>query len=224
MEFVPAKYFYPNGNRPRLVVIHDMEYPKTSGAAEWCAKFFAWQLGGEGPQSSAHFSIDNDSIVQSVKETDGAWHCKGFIQGQEVNRISIGIEHAGYAHQTETEWRDAYGSSMLQQSARLVADLCTRHGIPPVRLSLDELHSGASGICGHNDIVKATGTGDHVDPGAGFPWDWYIGLVRAGVNKDKPNVAVHSTHLPFLVIVAAVAMVGTAGYLMWKKPAFLPEY
>ncbi|MDB4997481.1 MAG: hypothetical protein JWM74_4913, partial [Myxococcaceae bacterium] len=67
----------------------------------------------------------------------------------------------------------------LELSAELVASLCVKHDIPPVRLSPDDLKAGARGICGHADCTKATGIGSHWDPGPGFPWDWYMTRVRA---------------------------------------------
>jgi hypothetical protein len=156
-----------------------MEFPEKSAGAEWCAGFFS---GPNAPKASAHFAVDDDSIVQCVKETDGAWHTPGSLPakgGREINRSSIGIEHAGYARQTEAEWLDAYGLAMLERSAELVAQLCVRHQIPPVRLDPAALVRGEKGICGHVDCTKATGVGSHWDPGPGFPWDWYMARVRS---------------------------------------------
>lgn len=130
----------------------------------------------------SHNCVDNDSIVQCVKDEDGAWHTPGSLPskgGREINRSSIGIEHTGYAKQTSSEWLDPYSMSMLQLSAELVALLCIKHNIPPVRVSAEDLKAGAKGICGHGDCTKATGVGSHWDPGPNFPWAWYMERVRA---------------------------------------------
>jgi hypothetical protein len=177
MQFIQAKSFYKGGNAPVLIVIHDMEYPERSNGAEWCAQFFA---SGQ-VRASAHYCVDNDSIVQCVKDEDGAWHTPGALPtkgGREINRSSIGIEHAGYAKQSASEWLDPYSMAMLQLSSELVASLCVKFGIPPVRLSVDDLKAGAHGICGHVNCTKATGVGSHWDPGPNFPWDWYMARVR----------------------------------------------
>lgn len=177
--FKQAKHFYKGGNEPALIIVHDMEFPERPTGAEWCADFFA---GPNAPKASAHFCVDNDSVVQCVLEEDGAWHTPGALPakgGREINRSSIGIEHAGYARQTADEWRDAYSTAMLELSAELVADLCKLHDIPIVKLSPDDLRQpGARGICGHVDCTKATGVGSHWDPGPHFPWDWYLARVR----------------------------------------------
>lgn len=223
-QFIQAKHFYNGGNHPRLIVIHDMEYPKKDGTAVWCGKFFAGLLGGEAPHSSAHYGIDNREIVQYVREEDGAWHAPGYLAGQEVNRISIGIEHAGYARQSPGEWQDSYSGPMMQMSAQLVAELCNRYGIPAKRLTLDELRAGESGICGHVDITRASGSGTHTDPGDGFPWDWYMGLVNANLAPpSRPgSLAAVSSRLPLLLLgLTVLGMVGAASYMVlgWK-----PQY
>lgn len=181
-KFLQAKNYYRGGNRPNLIVIHDMEYPERPTGAEWCADYFATSA-----KASAHYCVDNDSIVQCVLDTDGAWHTPGSIGGVEINRQSIGIEHAGYAKQTAAEWRDAYSTAMLEMSARLVAELCVKHMIPAVKLSPEQVRAGARGICGHDDCTKATKVGSHWDPGPHFPWDWYMERVRA--HMEIPTLA-----------------------------------
>jgi N-acetyl-anhydromuramyl-L-alanine amidase AmpD len=180
MKFIQARHYYSGGNQPRLIVIHDMEYPERPTGAEWCAEYFA---GPNAPAASAHFCVDNDSVVQCVHESDGAWHTPGRLPdklGVEINRSSIGIEHAGYAKQTAEEWADEYSQAMLKQSAALVADICLRHDIPPVLLTAQDLKlEGIRGICGHDDCTKATGVGSHWDPGPHFPWAWFMVLVRS---------------------------------------------
>ena len=189
MKFVQAKHFYSNGNDPKLIVIHDMEYPENNQGASWCADFFA---GPNAPSASAHYAVSATEIVQMVKNTDGAWHTPGMLGGKEINRFSIGVEHAGYAKQTRDEWLDDYSMQELELSAGLVALLCHEHSIPPVKLSVDDLKAGnMHGICGHADCTKASGSGSHWDPGPNFPWDWYMGRVKA--HYDLLNTAVPVT-------------------------------
>ena len=188
IKFTQAHAYYKGGNDPKYVVIHDEEYPEKSTAAEWCAGFFALPSS----KASAHYAVDNDSATQMVKDTDGAWHCPGSLNGHEVNRVSLGIEHAGYAKQTAEEWTDEYSLSMLEISAELVAQKCVEFDIPPVRRTAEELKQGLYGITGHDDVTKATGTGSHWDPGPHFPWDWYMARVGfhyqlASLVKEKPT-------------------------------------
>lgn len=185
MQFVQAKNFTPaNRTSIRLIVIHDMEYPEKPTGAEWCADFFAGRNGMTAPKASAHYAVDNDSIVQCVRDEDVAWHAPG------ANADGIGIEHAGYANQTRAEWLDDYGVAELQLSSQLVAELCAKHDIPPVRISAAEMKAGAVGILGHADVTLASGKPGHTDPGPNFPWDWYLERVRAHYDllRSTPEV------------------------------------
>lgn len=172
MRFLQAKNYSKGRKGPvTLVVIHTMEAPEKEATAENVASWFA---GKDAPQASAHYNVDSDSTVQSVLETDTAWHAG------PVNGYSIGVEHAGYAKQTAAEWADTYSLACLERSAELVADICTRHGIQPVRVTAEDLAAGArAGVCGHVDVTKGLKAGTHWDPGPHFPWDFYLARVRA---------------------------------------------
>lgn len=188
-QFIRARHGYFDGsNRPRWIVVHTMEYPKTLDAARWCANYFATDV-----RKSAHYCIDAGTTIQSIQETDGAWHTPGFAAGLEVNRNSIGIEHAGYANQSPEAWSDSYNAAMLDRSADLVADIANRHGIPVRRLSIDEIRAGTPGIAGHHDFTIATGVGSHTDPGFAFPWDSYLHRVnergRSAISASRPRVS-----------------------------------
>jgi N-acetyl-anhydromuramyl-L-alanine amidase AmpD len=164
------------GRRLRAIVIHTAECGEVSGAAESLAD---WGAGPNRPKASWHFAVDCDSITQSVDVLNVAWHATS------VNPQTIGIEHAGKAAQTLAEWRDPYSAAMLELSARLVAVLCERYVIPVTRPSLVDIQKGWEisralplGIIGHWDVTRAIqGSGNHTDPGPGFPWDDYLARV-----------------------------------------------
>lgn len=163
-----------------LIVIHDMEAPDKQDTAHNCALFFQNQtpqgtlINGhpfEGG-SSAHYMVDAISVFQGVRDADVAWHAPN------ANHDGIGIEHAGYARETASDWASSYNEAMLKISAKLTAKLCKQYSIPIVRLTLDDLKGGKSGICGHVDVTNALcGGSGHVDPGQNFPWQHYINLV-----------------------------------------------
>lgn len=153
----------------QLIVLHSMEAQEKGSTAENVASYFA---GANAPKASAHFCIDNDSIIQSVKLTDTGWHCKN------ANANGVGIEHAGFAKQTEAEWLDDYGKAMLELSAELVAALCHQFNIPVRRAKFAGKNNPQvieSGICGHADVPLH---GSHWDPGKGFPWSYYLERVK----------------------------------------------
>ena len=172
IPFLPARNYTPSRARTiEVIVIHDMEYPEKPDSAMWCAEFFA---GPAAPKASAHYSVDNRAIVQSVADHDVAWHAPG------TNANGIGIEHAGYAKQSRDEWLDDYSRSELAVSAALVRRLAATYGIPIQWLGADALKiRGARGITGHRDVSLAFG-GTHWDPGPNFPIEVYLDLIRSG--------------------------------------------
>jgi N-acetylmuramoyl-L-alanine amidase CwlA len=148
-----------------------MEYPEKGDSAEWCARFFAG-MQGAAPQSSAHACVDNNSIVQCLPWDRVGWHAPG------ANQYGIGIEHAGYARQTASDWQDTYSIAMLDLSAWLVAELCTKFKIPIDFVDAESLLTGLPGITTHAEVTKAwPEKGSHTDPGKGFPLGRYLRAV-----------------------------------------------
>ena len=83
-----------------------------------------------GLNASAHYFVDTERIVQSVKDSDTAWHCGkergGSYYNDCRNANSIGIEMCdskrdGTVKATEQTIRNA---------AELAAALCERYGLP----------------------------------------------------------------------------------------------
>lgn len=186
IPFKQAKNYRKGRVRPvQLIVVHSMEAPEKGNTAESVASYFA---GSNAPMASAHFCVDADSIVQSVRLEDTAYHCKN------ANANGIGIEHAGYAKQTLNEWLDEYGKEMLERSAELAASLCHQFSIPVRRakfVSKNNPQVIESGICGHAEVPLH---GSHYDPGAGFPWTYYLERVEfhyggAKKTQDAPLIA-----------------------------------
>lgn len=153
------------------IVIHTMEAAEHPGTAENVA---AWFAGPNHPRASAHYNIDSDSVVQSVREKDVAHHCPG------CNRRGIGFEHAGYARQGNDDqgWQDEYSQSMLRLSAQLAARVAQRFDIPIEFVDADGLLAGKRGITYHSAASEAFKKSDHYDPGKHFPLDQYLQLVR----------------------------------------------
>lgn len=187
MNFKQAKNYTPAARSTiDLIVVHDIECPETTHAAEAVA---AWFAGRDAPRASAHYCVDLDSIVQCVRDQDVAWHAPG------VNSISIGIEHAGYARQTRPEWLDAFSLGMLLRSAELSAGLCIRYNIPIRRVDSDGLLNRARGLCGHIDVTKAFGRSTHWDPGPNFPWELYLQMVTGF--KAMQGAALQAAAAPY---------------------------
>jgi hypothetical protein len=156
----------------RLIVIHDMEAPEKATTAEAVQSYFA---RSDSRVASAHLCVDSDSVARCVHDADTAYGAA------HANSIGLHVEHAGYGRQSRAEWLDAFGKAMLELSAEAVARWCVAYKIPVVKLSGADLQAGKHGICGHKDVSDAWPSTGHTDPGPGFPWDYYLGRVRAHV-------------------------------------------
>lgn len=153
----------------RWIVLHSMEAPEKGDCAELVARYFA----RPSTKASAHFCVDNDSIVQCVPAERVAWHAPG------ANQYGIGIEHAGYARQTAAQWRDGYSLAMLDLSARLCAELVHHFAIPCEFVAAADLRAQRAGITTHREVTRAwPDKGTHTDPGSGFPLREYLDAVR----------------------------------------------
>ena len=182
MQFIQAKnYTIAHREACDWIVIHATQGAERPGQAINSANRFAG-IGQDAPKASAHYIIDPTTVVQCVRETDVAWHCPG------ANRRGLGIEHCGLSEQTPEQWADEGSEAELQQSAILAASMCQKWGIPPVKLSVDDIQKGMRGIAGHVDFTNAFPQlgGTHQDPGPNFPWDHYIELVAAAIDAVTP--------------------------------------
>ena len=156
------------------IVLHCMQLDEASTTAERCARFFAGQPphSPETPGTSAHACVDDDSIIQCVPWDKVAWHAPG------ANQLGIGLEHAGWARQSKSQWLDEYGLRMLRRSSWLCARLCEKFKIPLQICDTKMLIAGEPGITTHAFVTEAFKRGDHTDPGANFPLADYLELCR----------------------------------------------
>jgi N-acetyl-anhydromuramyl-L-alanine amidase AmpD len=149
----------------RYLVIHVTE-GRFWGSVGW--------LQNDKAEASANYVVSRaGKIVQLVHLSDIAWHSGN----AQMNRESVGIEHAGATD-------DPVGFTMRQYraSARLAAWLCRGSLIP-----IDRHH-----VIGHAEVP---GT-DHTDPGRYWNWPLYIRLVKEyAYPKPFPKLYVSSTTL-----------------------------
>jgi N-acetyl-anhydromuramyl-L-alanine amidase AmpD len=221
IPFLRARYFNVANNRKiDLVVVHDMENPEEPDAAEKVARWFS---GKTSPEASAHYCIDNNSIVQCVLNKDIAWHAPG------ANHNGVGIEHAGYASQRAEQWADPYSVAELELSARLTRMLCANYSIPIAYVDAAGLKAGRRGITTHNAVSLAFKRSTHTDPGPNFPMAHYIELVR-GTPLDTVPTAQEVrlvVNAPVVTILSHAAWNGgyiqvgaDGGTFSWAAPNF----
>ena len=157
---------YQSASRPNSTPITQIVIHVTQSSAASAVSWFA------NPRAdvSAHYVVraSDGAVVQSVPETDIAWHAGN----RSVNGSSIGIEHEGYVGNCAS-----LTEAMYESSARLVAHLAIRYGIPA-----DRRH-----IIGHSEVPDPTnpkklgGADGHTDPGRCWNWPHYMSLVRAQI-------------------------------------------
>ena len=81
------------GNSIKYIVMH---YTANNGDT---AMNNAQYFHNNSVQASAHYFVDENSVVQSVRDSDGAWHCGGSLESSHhplhgicMNRNSLGVE------------------------------------------------------------------------------------------------------------------------------------
>ena len=174
--------------KSKWVVLHTMETGENSSIAE---NIGAGWFTNPNAQASAHYCVDDNSIVQGVNEGDYAW-----ASGPTGNVNGIQIEMAGRAAQSRADWLDDYSRAMLERTAALTADICKRHGIPVRVLTDEQVARGEAGITTHASLARVFRETDHSDPGPNFPWDFFMERVQAhaggtggSVNEPAPAPA-----------------------------------
>jgi len=125
------------------------------------------QFANSKSEVSAHYGIENNTIHQYVRDGDTAWHAK------QANPYTIGIEHSAAPGRPATQ-------ETINTSARLLADICSRHNIPINR----------GNVIKHSEVVntKCPGT---------IPIDEIISkAIAIQKGDDMPNAGdVHNAYL-----------------------------
>lgn len=130
-------------------------------------------------QASAHYQIENGTIISCLDEDVTAWHC-GAI-GYDNNSHTIGIEH-----QNSTGVPNWLVSNENQEkSAKLVAEIATRRGIP-----IDRNH-----IVRHNEMP-----GTATDCSGGLDIDWIVKRAKEIAGGVQPTPSTQKGEITMYLI------------------------
>jgi photosystem II stability/assembly factor-like uncharacterized protein len=145
------------------IVIHTTEAP-------YAAAIRTFSYAGGNASADYVIRSSDGAITQMVRETDIPWHSGN----RQYNATSIGIEHEAFVHDCS-----GYTNAMYRSSARLVAYLTRKYGIP-----IDRTH-----IIGHYQVPDPYHPGEfggfahHIDPGPCWDWRKYMRLVRIDAGR-----------------------------------------
>lgn len=92
-DLINNNYYKGDNRQIKYIVIH---YTTSRSSTKGSAKSSRDWFNNPNAQASAHYCVDDDSIIQCVEDKDSAWHCgtKGTYYCECRNANSIGIEMA----------------------------------------------------------------------------------------------------------------------------------
>lgn len=142
------------------VVIHTIE-GSAMGALSW------FNSSSNPYGTGALLVISQTKAYQTADFDTYLWHCIN------ANLTGVGIEHQGYASYSKVKWLSSANRKMLRMSANRTAWICWRFG-----LGVPERKKN---VFGHVDVPG----NDHVDPGKGWPWWFYMWLCKRAYRNLK---------------------------------------
>ena len=156
-------------HRVQLAVVHTYECPP---GHDLVGRAIYQETGGGNPKRKSSYTL-LVGTSETLRANDDAY--SPWAAGPTGNARGLHVSALAYAADTRAAWMSR--PRQLDLIAEILADWCTRYGIPPVKLTAAEVRAGKRGICGHAEISQAWHESDHTDPGGGFPWDHVIDLV-----------------------------------------------
>ncbi len=83
-----TRNFTNRNSKPKYIVIHDTDNRDSGADIYMHAKYYQNNTRG----ASAHYTVQDNAIVQSVEDNDSAWHAQDRFNPKINNSNSIGIE------------------------------------------------------------------------------------------------------------------------------------
>lgn len=167
----PPRHYGNTRTDKRYIAIHNTSNDATAEGEASYAKRRADTV-------SSHYYVDNNSLLQSLDTDLRAYHA-GSTTG---NSYAIAYEITGTNGKSRSWWLGNVAWALL---ARQIAADCREHAIEPRLLTVAEIKAGKlTGIITHDQMRQAWGGTTHTDPGANFPLDHLLALVRAEMGDD----------------------------------------
>lgn len=169
----PPRSYGGSKTNKKYITIHN-----TSNARDASAEDEASYAKNRTDGTSSHYYVDRNSIVQSLNTDLRANH----VGSTTGNNTGISYEITGTNSKTRTWWMTNVAWDLLVKQIRID---CAEHGITPRLLTVQQIKDGdMTGIITHNQARLAWGGTDHTDPGANFPLDHLIALLKGTTEED----------------------------------------
>ncbi|GEM_PF-948169 len=163
------------------VVIHTIE-GTAAGARSW--------MKNCNSNVTSHYVVSEaGGVWQMVREMYTAWHAGC------ANSYSLGIENEGYAGSS------SHPKSLYDAAGLLTRDMCNSWGI------VKEHRSCPPGVLGHNNINNCVCGGDHWDPGGGWDWNYFMGVVRGAPPPPSWAATYKAQSYPSSMVAGSTAIV-----------------
>lgn len=165
-------YSSREGAKVRLIVLH------TSEGAQTIQSLGSW-FANAANEVSSHVGIDDtpNTVGQYVQRANKAW------TSANANPVAVQAElctpSGAAAGWTSSDW--SKHQTMLENTAKWIAEEAAAFGVPIVKLTSSQAQGGSAGVCQHNDL--GSWGGGHFDCGAAFPIDDVIAMAKG----QKPS-------------------------------------
>ena len=177
----PSPNFYPNrlGVPITTITLHatrggertrDNPAAEFNAALNWLSRHSYTGADGRTYRNpSIHYIVGHDGrLATVVPERHGAWHAGTGADPQGANCNAVGIELV------QSTPDIPYPEPLIARAVQLVAEICHRHAIPPVRVHDDAI----PGIHHHEDL-----TPHKSDPGSLWPSHAFIARVNIALRR-----------------------------------------
>ena len=173
---------------PPVIIIHDTG--NSSASKEDEAHFAATRTDAQDKWTAAHFYVDDNGVLGSLDLDRVAWSAYHWANHNGWHIEMCGMD-AGDAHAVTA--KTIANTAALVKALTGVGHQTIQHLGPSDIAALANGTSHKTGITGHRDITLSNiDQNTHSDPGAGFDWGHFIGLVNQGVDmalKDDIDFA-----------------------------------
>jgi len=157
--------------RISLIAVHTTESVLDLQGEDTGAESVARYQSTTDRPSSYHRIVDRDSTVVCLPDEATAFGVVGY--NSRALSVSLAMRAADWTDPAKA----GAAEPTLRRAAAVVAEWCRKYDIPVTLITKAQADAGQRGITSHGRLDPARRS----DPGAAFPWDRFLTLVRAAL-------------------------------------------